>query len=217
MDEMVTEFNKSLIINSTDAIQEYLEIGVDKLLENKIATELPVIKTIVGAGKIVKTISEKNLIKNLILFINELNCGSIDKEKLEKHRKKLNENHTKAEKELGRILIILDKTIDNQKSIFLGKVYKAYINQKIDWELFIEFSEIINRIFIQDFKVLKLLYLDTFDSENKNDMFKVERMISLGIIGFTANFINQTTKDSKYNSFVGLNNMGKIFCNIIFN
>lgn len=217
MDEIVTEFNKSLIINSTDAIQEYLEIGVDKLLENKIATELPVIKTIVGAGKIVKTISEKNLIKNLILFINELNCGSIDKEKLEKHRKKLNENHTKAEKELGRILIILDKTIDNQKSIFLGKVYKAYINQKIDWELFIEFSEIINRIFIQDFKVLKLLYLDTFDTENKNDMFKVERMISLGIIGFTANFINQTTKDSKHNSFVGLNNMGKIFCNIIFN
>ena len=59
--------------------------------------------------------------KNLVIFINELNGGKIDRKKLNKYKEELRQNPKKAEKELGRILIILEQKIDNIKSSILGK------------------------------------------------------------------------------------------------
>ena len=58
-------------------------------------------------GKITKSIMERYLMKNLVIFINELNGGKIDRKKLNKYKEELRQNPKKAEKELGRILIIL--------------------------------------------------------------------------------------------------------------
>lgn len=60
--------------------------------------------------------------KNLVIFINELNSGEIDRKKLNKYKEELRQNPKKAEKELGRILIILEQKIDNIKSLILGKL-----------------------------------------------------------------------------------------------
>lgn len=214
MNEIVPEFNDSLVIDSSDIVGDYLELGIDSILENDSLKEIPIIKTFISVRKITKSIRERNLIKNLAIFINELNSGKINKEKLSRHREELRKNPKKAEKELGRILIILEQTIDNIKSSILGRLYKSYINQEIDWDIFIEFSEITNRLFMFDINILKVMWSQAYNTyiEQKDDNFRIERMYSLGIIGNIFPSMNET----KHLHGRVLNGLGKKYCDIIF-
>lgn len=217
MNEIVPEFNDSLVIDSSDIVSDYLELGIDSILDNDSLKEIPIIKTFIGVGKITKSIRERNLMKNLVIFINELNSGNIVKEKLKKHKEELNQNPKKAEKELGRILIILEQTIDNLKSSILGKLYKAYINQEIDWDLFVEFSEITNRLYINDLSILSLIFKNQLsDTSNRNDLYRIERLNSLGVVGLAPKAIFIGTNASRQDSYITLNQIGKIYSNIIF-
>lgn len=218
MNEIIPEFNDSLIINSTDIIGDYLELGIDSILENEILKEIPIFKSLLSVGKISKNIRERNCLKNLAIFINELNSGNIDAEKLRLHQEELKLNSKKAEKELGRVLIILDQTIDNIKASILGKLYKAYINQVVDWDMFIEFSEITNRLYINDLKILALIYNGNMnDTSNRADLYRVERLNSLGVIGLAPKSIVIGTGHSRQDSYITLNKIGKMYSDIIFN
>lgn len=218
MNEIIPEFNDSLIINSTDIIGDYLELGIDSILENEILKEIPIFKSLLSLGKISKNIRERNCLKNLAVFINELNSGNIDAEKLRLHQEELKRNSKKAEKELGRLLIILDQTIDNIKASILGKLYKAYINQVVDWDMFIEFSEITNRLYINDLKILALIYNGNMnDTSNRADLYRVERLNSLGVIGLAPKSIVIGTGHSRQDSYITLNKIGKMYSDIIFN
>ncbi len=217
MNEIVPEFNDYLIIDSSDILSDYLELGIDSILENDNLKEIPIVKTFISVGRIAKNIGERNLLKNLIIFLNELNSGNIDKEKLKKHKEELNQNPKKAEKELGRILIILEQTLDNIKSSVLGRLYKAYINQEIDWDLFVEFSEITNRLYVNDLSTLKLIYYGQLsDTTDRDDLYRIERLNSLGIIGLAPKAIFIGNTSSRQDSYITLNKIGKIFSSIIF-
>lgn len=217
MNEIVPEFNDSLLIDSSDIMGDYLELGIDSILENDSLKEIPIIKTFLSVGKIAKNIRERNLIKNLVIFLNELNSGNIDKEKLNRHKEELRQDHKKAEKELGRVLIILEQTIDNIKSSILGKLYKAYINQEIDWNLFVEFSEITNRLYVNDLSILLLIYNNQLsDTSNRSDLYRIERLNSLGVVGLAPKAIFIGTNASRQDSYITLNQIGKIYSNIIF-
>lgn len=214
MNKIVPDFNDSLLIDSSDIVGDYLELGIDSILENEVLKEIPIIKSFLSAGKIIKSIRERNLTKNIGIFICELNSGKIDKKKLERHKKELKQNSKKAEKELGRILIILEQIIDNDKASFLGKLYKAYINQEIDWDYFIEFSEITNRLFIYDINILNIMWSKNYVdyNENRDDKFRMERLYSLGLIGNLFPSANET----KHMHGKILNNLGNLYCDIIF-
>ena len=217
MNEIVPEFNDSLVIDSSDIMGDYLELGIDSILENDSLKEIPIIKTFLSVGKIAKNIRERNLIKNLVIFLNELNSGNIDKEKLNRHKEELRQDHKKAEKELGRVLIILEQTIDNIKSSILGKLYKAYINQEIDWNLFVEFSEITNRLYVNDLSILLLIYNNQLsDTSNRSDLYRIERLNSLGVVGLAPKAIFIGANASRQDSYITLNQIGKIYSNIIF-
>ena len=217
MNEIVPEFSDSLVIDSADILSDYLELGIDSVLENDNLKEIPIVKTFISVGRIARNIGERNLLKNLVIFINELNSGSIDKEKLRKHKEELNKNSKKAEKELGRVLIILEQTLDNIKSSILGKLYKAYINQEIDWDLFVEFSEVTNRLYINDLNTLKMIFYGQLnDTTNSNDLYRIERLNSLGVIGLAPKAIFIGNTGSRQDSYITLNNVGKIYSNIIF-
>ena len=214
MKNIVQDFNNSLAMNSSDIIGDYMELGIDSTLDDGILKEIPIVKTVLSIGKISIGIRERKLIKNLVVFLNELNSGSIDKEELDKHKEMLKKNSKKAEKELGRILIILEQTIDNEKASILGKLYKAYINQTINWNMFVEYSEITNRLFVLDIDLLKILWLKDYNhyKETRDDSFRIERIYSLGIIG---NNFPLLKKEGSLHGRV-LNDLGKKYCDIIF-
>ena len=217
MDELVPKLNESLVLDFSDLnlAGDWLSFGIDSVLKSNILNEIPVVQTVLGVGKAVLNIRERNSVKNLAIFLIELNSGNIDKDKLNEYREKLNNDPKTAEKELGRVLIILDQVIDNEKASILGKLYRAHINQEIDWDLLVEFSEITNRLFIKDIELLYFMWKkdDSGYKEEYEDRFRVDRIYSLGIVGN----IMPTYNEVWHLHGKVLNALGQKYCNIIFN
>lgn len=220
MDELTDSFEKSLFIDSNDVISDYLELGVDSFISDGILKEIPIVKSIVSVLKIGKNIHDRNLLKQTLTFINEFNNNNISIEKLNRYREDIENNDKKCEEELGRVLLLLNSYIDKEKSIMLAKLFKAYINIEINWNKFCEYSEIINRLFIQDFDLLrKIYYSQVNDTSNINDIYRVERLNSLGVIGMTfksskISSINGV-QQSRQDSYLTMNINGKGLMDII--
>ena len=58
MDKLVDDFEKSLFNSSKDVISDYLEIGIDSLMNEGILKEIPIVNTIVGVLKIGKNVHD---------------------------------------------------------------------------------------------------------------------------------------------------------------
>ncbi len=215
MDKLTNDFEKSLFNDSIDIIEDYTEIGIDSFIEEGILKEIPFVKSIVSMLKIGKNIHDRNLLKQTLTFIKEFNSGNISKDKLIAYKSTIENNPQKCEEELGRVLILLNSYVDREKSIMLARLYKSYVMQEINWHEFCEFSEIINRLFIEDLRILKYLQEQKKIKGSQGDDFRLERLYSLGIVGnsYFADFNN--LKDNFIEGRV-LNSIGKKFCNIIF-
>ena len=61
-------------------------MGIDSFFDNEFVKNIPVVKTIIATKRIINDIADRNLMKNLVIFITELNSGTIDKEKLAKRK-----------------------------------------------------------------------------------------------------------------------------------
>lgn len=215
MDKLTNDFEKSLFNDSIDIIEDYTEIGIDSFIEEGILKEIPFVRSIVSMLKIGKNIHDRNLLKQTLTFIKEFNSGNISKGKLIAYKSTIENNPQKCEEELGRVLILLNSYVDREKSIMLARLYKSYVMQEINWHEFCEFSEIINRLFIEDLRILKHLQEQKKIKGSQGDDFRLERLYSLGIVGnsYFADFNN--LKDNFIEGRV-LNSIGKKFCNIIF-
>ena len=90
----------------------------------------------------------------------------------------------------------------------------------ISWDEFCEYSEIINRLFIQDLSLLKKIYNgEVSDTSDRTDIYRVERLNSLGIIGlsFKSSRISivNGVQNNRQDSYLTMNDNGKKFMNII--
>ena len=221
MDKLVDDFEKSLFNSSKDVISDYLEIGIDSLMNEGILKEIPIVNTIVGVLKIGKNVHDRNLLKQTLTFINEFNNNKISRDKLEQYKITIENNPKRCEEELGRILLLLNNFIDKEKSIMLAKIFKAYIEKIINWNEFCEYSEIINRLFIQDINLLNMIYDGRVtDTTNRGDLYRVERLNSLGIIGISfkstrITTINGVQQENRQDSYLSMNSNGRKFMNII--
>ena len=221
MDKLTMDFKKSLFENGKDSIKEYLELGIDSFIEDGALKEIPIVSSIVSVLKIGKNVHDRNLLNQTLQFLNEFNDGSINVDKLMKYKATIEHNPKKCQEELERVVLLLNNNIDGEKSVILAKLFKAYINEEINWIEFCEFSEILNRLFIQDLKLLNLIYQGTVsDTTDRDDLYRVERLNSLGIIGLSfksskISSINGIMQENRQDSYLAMNIHGKKFMSII--
>lgn len=218
MDKLTEDFKNSLIISSEDGIKDCIEFGIDDLLNEGTLKDFPIVSTIVSGLKFAKYIYDRNLLKQTLVFIDELNNGNVSRERLVAYKDTIENNPKKCEDELGRILIYLNSFIDKEKSIMLAKIFKAYIKQEIIWNEFCEFSEIISRLFIRDLQILNKIKDREIDLMfSREDEFRAERLYSLGLIGTSFKALTfGDIKDGHINSGRTISPLGKKFCEIIF-
>ena len=220
MEKIIDDFEKSLFDPAKPVVSDYLEMGIDSFINDGVLKDLPIVNTITGVLKIGKNIHDRNLLKQSLNFINEFNSGQIDEDKLNNYKNLIETNTKKCEEELGRILLLLDRFVDKEKSIMLAKIFKAYVRGLISWDEFCEYSEIINRLFIQDLSLLKKIYNgEVSDTSDRTDIYRVERLNSLGIIGlsFKSSRISivNGVQNNRQDNYLTINDNGKKFMNII--
>lgn len=217
--KIIPSFKESLLNDSIKGLGvDLLEIGIDSFLDVEIIKEIPMIKTVLSLGKTVVNIKDRNLMKNTLIFIKELNSGKINSKSYEKYKKKM-ENPRIAEKELGRVLIILDRLIDNVKVMFLSRLFKGYVEEDIDWIEFCDFSEIIDRFLISDFDS----FLQAFNRQKiyEKDVYLVndsyKRFENYGLMSNKNYFGSVWIDDGSGSELIAMTEKGNKMAKIIFN
>ncbi|WP_418360865.1 hypothetical protein [Sphingobacterium detergens] len=155
---MNQNLSKELVnsIVSSNASQVYIDIGealLDTKINDEIIKNIPILSTIYNLSKAVISISDKLFLKKVMSFLYELN--SIDKNKIENFKLKM-ESDDKFQKKVGeKLIFIIDKCEDDEKSVIVGKIFKAYLNEKITYEDFLMLSKSIELLGIWDINEFK--------------------------------------------------------------
>lgn len=221
MNKIIPSFKDSLFSSSIDTLGDIAEFGIDSLLNEGLFKEFPIVGLLIGVTKTAQNIHDRNLLRQTLNFIKQFNAGNIDEEKLKKYRYEISINSKKEEEELGRLLIILNNIIDLQKSTMLANLFRNYINEKINWFEFCEFSEIVRMLFISDIEYLKKIYAGKIKDTTNISLYPIDRLSSLGLINTSPKGLYPIDPDGKYSreeKFITLSKIGgKFYQSIIFN
>lgn len=184
MESLVPSLRESLFSPTYELTGEFLEMGIDALLDSEALKAIPVVNTISTFCKVGYNLRERSLIKQTLSFIEGFNSGNIDPEQLEKHSQELQNNPSKQEKELSRVIIILGKHMEEIQSKILGSFYLAYVKGAISWEKFCELSEANRRMFINDYAILREAVNYGGITIDKRELYQVDRLVSLGLLQY---------------------------------
>ena len=217
MDKIVPAFEASLLEPVFSTTLELGEVGIDSLLDDGIFKDIPIVSLVMGVGKTAQNIQERNLLHQTLNFIKSFNEKSIDEKKLKKYKEKIDKSSKIAEKELGRVLIILNSNVEVKKSQLLGKVFRAYVDEIIDWNQFCDLSEAISRLFISDIKLISDIWQHKINDSNQCMNYQIDRLVSIGFIGTTTKSMtigsNNTSNTERY---LNITPFGRVFSEIIF-
>lgn len=186
MDKIVPKFQASLFTGISNTLPDIAELGIDSILNDGAIKDIPIVSVLLGIKDTAQSLHYRNLLRQTLAFISELNNGNIDEKKKQKYKKKIEDSPKKAEAELGRVLIILNQTIELDKSKILASIFRAYVNEKIGWETFCEFSEITRMFFISDFYDLKRAYYHDTEAL-RSYSYGIDRLAALGLVKITTN------------------------------
>lgn len=151
---LITSFNNSLSVDVLDVLGDFVETSIDGIIENEIINAIPIVKTVKLFIKGSMAFREKHFLKNTLYFLRELKNKTITKEKLEAYRNKIKNNRC-FESELERVMFLIDKQSEVEKIIYIGKLYSEAINLNISYDDFVDYSELVDRIFLSDINALK--------------------------------------------------------------
>lgn len=161
------------------------EAGLDSILEAGVLKNIPILGTIAGFCKAGASIREKNLIRQTAVFITSFNNGSISDDELSGYRTKLENDNKRAERELGRVILLLDRIIEEIQSKMLGAFYRSYVKGGIGWDKFCELSEANERMFVSDYVMLEAICRNPIKQDveiTDKKMYRIQRLESLGLV-----------------------------------
>lgn len=217
MDKIVQAFEVSLLEPVFSTALDIGEVGIDSLLDDGIFKDIPIVNLVMGIGKTAQNIHERNLLQQTLNFIKSFNEKTIDEKKLKKYKEKIDKSSKIAEKELGRVLIILNNNVEVKKSQLLGKVFRAYVDENIDWNQFCDLSEAISRLFISDINLISDIWQHKINDSNQCMNYQIDRLVSIGFIGTTTKSMtigsNNTSNTERY---LNITPFGRLFSEIIF-
>lgn len=180
-ESLAASFSDSLTEEVSGCVGEFLEIGIDSLLEDGLTKDIPFLSTITSIYKIGNTIRERHHLKKLAVFLNEINRGAADEEMRKSYREKFASKKEYRNSELEYVTIVLDHYIDFDKPEMLAKLYLCYIDVIIDWFEFKKYSEVITHFLPGDLSVLLDNSIENSETDTRN-IDGILRLLAAGLV-----------------------------------
>jgi hypothetical protein len=163
------------------------EVAIDQLINDGVFKDIPILGTIYGVGKAALQIREILFLKKIIYFLTEIK--DVPPYKREQMVETINTSEKFRTKVGEKLLFIIDRCEDYEKAQIIAKLFKAFINETIDYNDFLRSSSIVDRIMIED------LYWFV-NHEVEGEMFyELDDLISTGLLTFTVE--DQSDRDLK--------------------
>lgn len=211
--QIILSFSKSLFDCDFNGVAEDLaNVSLDTIFDDETLSCVPIVRTVIAVGKTVHSFCQKNAILQTLHFIEAFKSQKIPKEKIDRYRKRFSTNQKFREQELGRVLVLLEKNVDIEKSKILAYLYGGYINGEIDWNKFRELSDLNSRMFVSDIPLLFDINSGRVKDTSQCISYQVDRLVSLGLITSTPKTIYPgSVSEDRY---VASTELGKIYCGL---
>ena len=164
-----------------NVLPDITEFALDAVTNDGLLKDFPIVSTVVSIYKIGRTLKERSYIKKLMAFLIEIDKGNVDEEKRNEYIGRITKNKRTIQQELEYVLTLLDRYITEQKAKYCAKIFLAYIYEKIDWNLFCQFSEVLDRLLPGDMECLCESNLKNAD-RSKMGNCALQRLYGLGIV-----------------------------------
>ena len=215
MDNLIESFKSSIFGENLEKIENILstiEEPIDVLSEDPIIKAIPIVSKIVSLSRACLAINDRILIKKLTIFITSMNNGSVSDKKLQDYKNKLESNPKILNRDLEKILVLIEKEVEEDKVKILAQLYKSYINGNLDWDELIHSSEIVRNLFLIDLIQLKPLYSEKEIKRNDGYYpFSMSRLNSLGLVEYY-NGLLVNSQDNPGTQIIGkINELGEDF------
>ena len=214
MEKLLPSFEESLFdSNLIDSGIDIAEIGIDSIIDNPILNSISFVKTILGIAKTAQNIYDRNLIKQTLSFIKGYNSGELEEEKINAYRKKITNDTKKAEEELGRVMVILNKTVESKKSLIMGRLFQAYVMGNIDWNTFCDLSDATDSMFLSDIPILLKTQCDGLENPDSNVSYRADRLAALGLVKTGSGTADAGEGALRFFSYAKITKFGELFVN----
>lgn len=179
-ESLSTSLIDSIGSTTTESLGNFLELGLDAILEDGLLKEIPFVSTAISIYKIGKSLTDRHNIKKLAVFLNEINQNTANENKREEYKSKINNDQKKREHELEFLLVILERYIGYEKPAMLAKLYLAYLDKQITWDDLALLAEIVDRFLPGDYDTLSSAQMFTTYLGNGDQIML--RLEALGLI-----------------------------------
>lgn len=112
--------------------KDFLEVGVDALLESGVLKDIPIVNTIVNIIGANNSVRDQLLAAKLLRFLSQL--SDIPKEERIEMVNKLNENDKFSGRAGASVIEILDRMESERKPELAAKCFAAYAKEEISFE-----------------------------------------------------------------------------------
>lgn len=168
---LLNPIEKDEILSAIHRLEDFALIEVN----NNFVENTPFVSYVSKGYKIYQSLKEVKYLTNLAYFLLGFNQSRESDEKVYDYQLKLKENGKFRQKEIEYIVLILDSIVDNEKAVWIGNLYFAYINNQITWDELKKYKGILEQLIVKDFYEL------SNDLKTIPDDIQL-RLISLGLI-----------------------------------
>jgi len=137
-----------------EIVNDIAEISLDTFFDDGMIKDVPIIGSLAKLYSAGKNIQEKIFEKKIIAFL--LETEKAKKESKNKFYDDLNNDESLRKKVGEQILVILEKIDDLEKPTILGKLFKNFMEEEINFEMFHRLATIIANCFLPDLKKLSI-------------------------------------------------------------
>lgn len=140
------QFTDEILNPSVDLAIDYSEMYIDDIIDNPAINEVPIVKSVVGVIKGGIAINQFFFAKKLLTFIKEFNSGTIDPDKKEKFKAKIQSDEKFRKKVSEKVMVFIDRFIEVNKAKISANLFKAYVEEKITYDQFVSINISLERL-----------------------------------------------------------------------
>lgn len=182
------QLGQTLLDVNTDAAIDLAELAVDGLINDEVIKDIPIIRGVYGSLKSVKAIAEYYSRIKLYKFVMSAQSTDYDEKKWSSFRDKMNSNKSFFQKMLAEIIVFSDKQLDDKKNAVLGRIFAAFVNNKISYPDFQKMMGTLNVFLLSDEPTLESVYNSPQKESNANVSSSLQRLFLLGLVNHYSPF-----------------------------
>lgn len=172
-------------LEDSDLVNSLLDItesGLDKLLDDGLLRDLPLVGSIVGITRFGLHLKEYLLLKKVLSFL--VYFAKTKPEDRKKLVERLNQNAKERRKISDQLLLAIDRLDRVEKSEILAAFFAAFLNSDITRYEFEKLSSALDRINLQDISLLSKFYVDALPKSEQEASGFID-LVNLGLIAMS--------------------------------